>query len=141
MEWSAVANNDEVLTGIAQQLIAFYPCSRIFAFTGAMGAGKTTFIKALCAVLGVDDVVTSPTFALVNVYSTRAGEAVYHFDLYRIQQTSELFDIGYEEYVYSGNYCFIEWPGKMMELLPQKYVHITITEQPDQSRLFSAQRI
>lgn len=108
----------------------------VFAFRGSMGAGKTTFIKAICEELGVEDVINSPTFALVNEYrSATTGELVYHFDFYRIDKLSEAEDIGTEDYFYSGALCFIEWAEKIEELLPGDVVAVTITEQPDGSRM------
>lgn len=89
------------------------------AFSGEMGIGKTTFIQAICRELGVDTVVNSPTFALINEYFTREGESIYHFDLYRIENIEEMYDFGYEDYVYSDSWCFIEWPEKAMELMPE----------------------
>lgn len=90
----------------------------IILLEGAMGAGKTTLVKALCDELGVDDAVTSPTFALVNEYSDRGGNPVYHFDFYRIDSLEEAFDLGYDEYFYSGNLCLVEWPEKIAPLIP-----------------------
>lgn len=106
-----------------------------FAFYGTMGAGKTTFIKALCKQLGVVEVVTSPTFSIVNEYHTENDEVVYHFDFYRINAIEELFDLGYEDYLYSENYCFIEWPEKGEALLPDHFLKINIHEMPDGSRM------
>lgn len=108
------------------------------AFSGEMGAGKTTMIQALCRVLGVDQVVTSPTFALINEYYTADGEAVFHFDLYRIEDISELYDIGYEDYWYSDAWCFVEWPEKAEELIPDDFVFLRIDVQEDGSRALSA---
>jgi len=108
---------------------------KVFAFFGAMGAGKTTFIKALCNELGVVDVVTSPTFALVNEYSTNKQDVLYHFDFYRIERLEEVYDMGYEEYFYSGNVCFIEWPDKVAELLPEDVVFVHIDVQEDGARV------
>ncbi len=107
---------------------------RVFAFYGEMGAGKTTFIKALCEVLKVRDVVSSPTFALVYEYNSEVAGAVYHFDLYRIRKIEELYDLGYEDYFYSGNLCFIEWPEKAEHLLPSDALKVFITVNPDGSR-------
>ena len=101
---------------------------RVFAFDGQMGAGKTTFIKSLCEAMGTDDIVNSPTFAIVNVYDVEQpykGE-VYHFDCYRLKDIREAMDFGAEEYLYSGNYCFIEWPEMIEPLLPEDTVHIKI---------------
>lgn len=111
--------------------------NRIFALNGTMGAGKTTLIKEFCVVLGVEEVVSSPTFALVNEYSSKSNEPIYHFDFYRIKKLSEVFDIGYEEYFYSGNYCFIEWPELITELLPDLFVYLLIEEKSDGSRTIS----
>ena len=106
----------------------------VFAFYGKMGAGKTTFIKAVCEELGVDDVITSPTFAIVNEYSANPSLLIYHFDFYRIKKIEEVYDMGYEDYFYSGNLCFIEWPELIEDLLPDDAVRVTITEQPDGTR-------
>ncbi len=108
-------------------MLEAHPASRIFALSGQMGAGKTTFIKAVCAVLGVADIVQSPTFSLVNEYKRRGGEPVFHFDFYRIRNITELFDIGYEDYLYSGHYCFIEWPELAESLLPEDTVRVSIS--------------
>lgn len=114
------------LPGIARSLLNCYPDRRIFAFFGAMGAGKTTFIKTICRELGVEDEALSPTFAIINEYHTKDGSSVYHIDFYRINKLEEVFDIGYEEYLYSGEYCFIEWPELIEELLPEEAVKVTI---------------
>ena len=106
----------------------------VIAFYGKMGAGKTTFIKALCEELGVEDVITSPTFAIVNEYSLPSQEALYHFDFYRIKKLEEVYDMGYEDYFYSSNLCLIEWPELIEELLPENALRVTIEEQPDGSR-------
>lgn len=114
------------LDSVAAQFLADFPSSRIFAFHGELGAGKTTFIKAICAQLGVTDAMSSPSFSLVNEYHDKNGNSIYHFDLYRLKSPEEAFDIGMEEYLYSGNYCFVEWPERAEELLPGETVHITI---------------
>ncbi|MBN1790127.1 MAG: tRNA (adenosine(37)-N6)-threonylcarbamoyltransferase complex ATPase subunit type 1 TsaE [Bacteroidales bacterium] len=108
---------------------------RTFAFYGPMGSGKTTLIKAICGELGATDVVTSPTFALVNEYHTRQGEILYHLDLYRINSISELYDFGYEEYFYNNHYIFIEWADKAEALLPDDTVKVILTETGVNSRL------
>ena len=108
----------------------------VFAFNGEMGAGKTTFVKAVCEELGVDDVITSPTFAIVNEYqSATTGDSIFHFDFYRIKKLDEVYDMGYEDYFYSGSLCFLEWPELIEELLPEDAVKVTIEETPDGSRL------
>ncbi len=106
----------------------------VFAFYGKMGAGKTTFIKAVCEELGVSDVITSPTFAIVNEYRSDSGELIYHFDFYRINKIEEVFDFGYEDYFYSGSLCFIEWPEKVDTLLPKDTVNVYVKVQEDGSR-------
>ena len=107
----------------------------VYAFYGKMGAGKTTFIKAVCEELGVDDVITSPTFSIVNEYrSETTGELIYHFDFYRIKKLEEVYDMGYEDYFYSGALCFLEWPELIEELLPGSAVKVTITQNDDDSR-------
>ncbi len=124
----------EHIAGAAREFIAQIGSRRVFAFYGSMGAGKTTFIKAICESLGVDDVITSPTFAIVNEYTAAQGDVVYHFDFYRIKRLEEVYDMGYEEYFYSGRLCFIEWPELIEELLPDDAVRVVIAEQPDGSR-------
>jgi len=119
------------LQPIASRLIEFHKDKRIFAFHGEMGAGKTTFIKTICEYLQVSDTVSSPTFAIVNEYVTKDSGIVYHFDLYRIKAWTEMLEIGYEEYFYSGNYCLLEWPEKIVNLLPEETVHVDIVVSPD----------
>lgn len=109
---------------------------KVFAFYGKMGAGKTTFVKAVCECLGVDDVITSPTFAIVNEYtSATTGDAIYHFDFYRIKKLEEVYDMGYEDYFYSGSLCFLEWPELIEDLLPEDATKVTIEETTDGSRV------
>ena len=122
------------LSTAAKQLLSGYPTSRIFAFYGQMGAGKTTFIKEICRQLGAKEIVQSPSFAIINEYTTHSGESLYHFDFYRIKKTEEAFDIGYEDYIYSGNYCFLEWPELIEGLLPEDVVRVRITVEADESR-------
>ena len=110
---------------------------KVFAFYGKMGAGKTTFIKALCEVLGVEDVITSPTFAIINEYTDGNGDPIYHFDFYRIKKLEEVYDMGYEDYFYSGNLCLLEWPELIEEILPENVIKVTIEEQPDGTRKLS----
>ncbi|HXK99973.1 MAG: tRNA (adenosine(37)-N6)-threonylcarbamoyltransferase complex ATPase subunit type 1 TsaE [Dysgonamonadaceae bacterium] len=112
--------------------------NKIFAFYGEMGTGKTTFIKAVCEEMGVCEIVTSPTFAIINEYHTDKGEVVYHFDFYRIDKLEEVFDFGCEDYFYSGNVCFIEWPELVEPLLPPDTVKISITETENGGRVVSS---
>ena len=140
----------------AREFISQMGNHTVFAFYGKMGAGKTTFIKAICEELGVEEVITSPTFAIVNEYTASPGPSeggeivppspgpsgggvpIYHFDFYRIKRMEEVYDMGYEDYCYSGALCFIEWPELAEELLPEDAVSVRIEEQPDGSRLVSA---
>ena len=122
-------SNIEQLPDVARRLFDEFPDERFFAFFGPMGVGKTTLIKELCAQLGVTQNVCSPTFAIVNEYSDAQGEPIYHFDFYRIKKLEEAYDIGYEEYFYSGCYCFTEWTEKIEPLLPDHYLRIDIAEQ------------
>ena len=108
---------------------------RVFAFYGKMGAGKTTFVKAICEELGVEDVITSPTFAIINEYE--GDETIYHFDFYRIKRIEEVYDMGFEDYFYSGALCFIEWPELIEEILPDDAVRVSITEQENGCRVVS----
>jgi tRNA threonylcarbamoyladenosine biosynthesis protein TsaE len=128
------------LPATAHSLISFAGTQRIFLFYGAMGAGKTTFIKALCTELGVAEPVTSPTFSIVNEYAGAQAQ-VYHFDFYRLKNQEEALDMGYEEYFYSGNYCLIEWPEKIPDLLPSSYISVTIKADSEQNRHFTFERI
>ncbi|MBQ7483437.1 MAG: tRNA (adenosine(37)-N6)-threonylcarbamoyltransferase complex ATPase subunit type 1 TsaE [Bacteroidaceae bacterium] len=122
----------------AKQFVAAIDQNTVFAFYGTMGAGKTTFTKAVCEELGVTDTVASPTFAIVNEYrSDTTGELIYHFDFYRIKKLDEVYDMGYEDYFYSGALCFIEWPELIEELLPEDAVKVTIVENEDGSRTVS----
>lgn len=109
--------------------------NKVVLFNGLMGAGKTTFIKALCKSLGVQDITSSPTFSLVNEYETPDGQRIYHFDLYRINSEVEALDMGIEEYLYSGNWCFIEWPEKIPNLLPLKVTTVNIGEIENGDRI------
>ena len=110
---------------------------KVFAFYGKMGAGKTTFIKALCEVLGVEDVIPSPTFSIINEYTDGKGDPIYHFDFYRIKKLEEVYDMGYEDYFYSGNLCLLEWPELIEDILPENVIKVTIEEQPDGTRKLS----
>lgn len=128
----------ESLDGIraaAKEFVANIGDATVFAFYGSMGAGKTTFIKAVCEELGVEDVISSPTFAIVNEYrSATTDELIYHFDFYRIKKLDEVYDMGYEDYIYSGALCFIEWPELIEELLPTDAVKVNITVGEDGCR-------
>lgn len=125
---------EEDIRQAAQQFVEAMEENTVFAFYGKMGAGKTTFIKALCEELGVEDTVTSPTFAIVNEYEAAKGRPIYHFDFYRIKKVSEAYDMGCEEYFYSGHPCFIEWPELIEEVLPEETVNVTIEALPDGER-------
>jgi tRNA threonylcarbamoyladenosine biosynthesis protein TsaE len=121
---------------ISRDILAHFPDCRVFALHGELGAGKTTLVRAFCEILGVEDIVQSPTFTLVNEYSGGQGP-VYHFDFYRLKRETEAYDIGVEEYFDSGYYCFVEWPGKIPALLPEKTVHIHIELHADGDRVIS----
>lgn len=121
----------------ARQLLKHSGEKKIFAFYGPMGAGKTTIIKAVCEELGVVDIISSPTFTLVNEYRTATGEAIYHIDFYRIKKQEEVFDFGVEEYLTGDSYCFMEWPGLVEEILPAETVKVTITVDNNEQRILS----
>lgn len=126
----------DTIRSAAREFIENMGQGHVFAFYGKMGGGKTTFIKAICEELGVDDVITSPTFAIVNEYhSSKTGNAIYHFDFYRIKKLDEVYDMGYEDYFYGSALCFLEWPELVEEILPENTVKVRITEQEDGSRL------
>ncbi len=128
----------EEINQVAQQFIAAMGHHKLFAFYGEMGAGKTTFIKALCDELGVIDVVNSPTFAIANDYETELGYHIYHFDFYRLKTPQEALDFGVEDYFYSGHICFMEWPDQIGTLLPTESVRVAITVNTDGSRTVAA---
>ena len=121
------------LPDIASDILSFAANERIFLFYGDMGAGKTTLIKALCESLGTTEPVTSPTFSIVNEYISESRK-IYHFDFYRLKNQTEALDMGYEEYFYSDNYCFVEWPEKIPGLLPEHYVSVKIKVMDAHSR-------
>ena len=126
MQKTFVVNQLNELSKVAEELLNLTNEKKVFIFKGEMGVGKTTFIKVLCAQLDVVDVVRSPTFSIVNEYKTREGRTIYHFDFYRLQQESEAFDMGYEEYFYTDNFCFIEWPEKINSLIPKDVLQINM---------------
>ena len=133
------ANSIAQLPAIASEIISYADNARIFLFYGDMGAGKTTLIKSLCQVLGSNDNITSPTFAIVNEYA--GPNKIYHFDFYRLKNQTEALDIGCEEYFYSGNYCFIEWPDKIPDLLPLHFVRVNIAVLEDNTRKITLDKI
>lgn len=126
-----ICSTEEDLLPAAERLLVSYPDSRVFAFYGKMGAGKTTFIKAICSALGTEDVVQSPSFAIVHEYGSQNGGKIYHFDFYRIKNLEEVYDLGYEDYFFSGSYCFIEWPELISDLLPENVVRVRIEAGDD----------
>jgi len=134
MEKVYICKKLEELDGIAADILKTFPGPGLFALYGEMGSGKTTLVKLFCKALGSLDNVTSPTFALINEYSTENFGPIYHFDVYRIKKIEEVMDIGYETYFFSGNYVFVEWPEKISELLPESYVYIKIREVEDGKR-------
>ncbi len=132
MQRSIVINSLPELQSAATELLNLCKGKKIFAFYGSMGAGKTTFIKAVCEALGVKDTISSPTFSIVNEYLSAEGQKIYHFDFYRIKALNEAYDMGYEDYLYSNAFCFIEWPEKIAELLPEDHVKINISVKGEQ---------
>ncbi len=118
----------------AKEFIENMGGNRIFAFYGKMGTGKTTFIKSICEAMGVEDIINSPTFAIVNEYEDAESNTIYHFDFYRIKSIAEVYNMGYEEYLYSNAYCFIEWPELIEELLPEESAKVYMEELADGSR-------
>lgn len=123
----------EQIDEVAQRVI-LQPIHKVILFNGMMGVGKTTFIKALCKALGVEDATSSPTFSLVNEYETSKGETIYHFDVYRLKNEEEAYDMGMDEYLYSGAWNFIEWPEKIPSLIPEQYTSINLTLLPNGNR-------
>lgn len=119
-------SHESELADIAEKLISFCGDERVVLFDGEMGAGKTTFIKEICNFLEVEDVTSSPTFGIVNEYFSPKVDAIYHFDMYRLEEEEEAYDIGIDEMLYSGNFCFIEWPERIENLLPLYYVRVNI---------------
>lgn len=133
-------NSQEDLKQAAISLLDFAADEKIFLFDGDMGAGKTTFIKVICETLGVEDVVSSPTFSIVNEYLSKS-QKIYHFDFYRIKDIQEAYDIGYEEYFYSGDLCLVEWPERINSLLPPNYLKIELTVTGPEQRSISLTKI
>lgn len=131
-----ITASEEDLYEVAQCILTAYPNERVFGFYGEMGAGKTTLIKEMCKVLGVTDVTSSPTFAIINEYWTDGGQPLYHFDFYRINEPADASRVGFEEYLYSGNYCFIEWTEKVEEILQDDFIPVTIERVDDATRRF-----
>ena len=125
------ANKAQELDEIAKAIVEVFENEKKIVFFGEMGVGKTTLIKSICKVLNVQDVVTSPTFSVVNEYQNKDGNSLYHFDFYRIKNQEELFDLGLEEYIYSDNYCFIEWPEKAEGLLSDNFVQVQMTKKKE----------
>ena len=130
----------EDLTNISEKIVKAAGQNRIWNIVGEMGAGKTTLITRICKILGVKDSVSSPTFSLVNEYLTGSNKTIYHFDFYRIKTISEAYDMGYEEYFYSGNYCFIEWGIRVSELLPSERIDLTIKVLDEKSRIITLEK-
>jgi len=125
------------LHSAARELLRLFGKNKIFAFYGGMGAGKTTIIKAICEELGAVDIISSPTFTLVNEYKTERGETIYHIDFYRIKKQEEVFDFGVEEYLTGDSWCFMEWPGLVEEILPPETVKVSITVDDNEQRILS----
>ena len=119
----------------ARSFLDSFRGKKIFAFYGPLGSGKTTFIKALCEELKVEDNVSSPSFSIINEYKSKGNGVIYHFDFYRIEKQEEVYDLGYEEYFYAGKICFIEWPDIIVDILPDETVHVRIQPDPAPARL------
>jgi tRNA threonylcarbamoyladenosine biosynthesis protein TsaE len=130
-----IISDKSLLHESAKKFLSLNFGKKIFAFFGSMGAGKTTIIKAICEALGVKDIVTSPTFTIVNEYLTYSGVSIYHIDFYRIKKTEEVFDFGIEEYFGSGSYCFMEWPEMVEGILPPETVNVIITVDDNDQRI------
>jgi len=129
--------SESELLNAAKEFISQNEKNKIFAFYGKMGAGKTTFIKEICKYLGSTDTITSPTFAIVNEYNSTLYGKIFHFDFYRVEKQEEVYDLGYEEYLFNNNYCFIEWPERIENLLPPETIKVTIAENNDKSRIIT----
>ena len=126
---------EQELPQVAQKVLTAFGNRKVILFYGEMGVGKTTLIKQLCKQLGVEEATTSPTFSIVNEYLANTGKSIYHFDFYRIEEEAEVFDLGYEDYFYSDNYCFIEWPEKIPNLLPEDTIRVKIELGDNNERL------
>ena len=137
MSLKFIIKHEEELCAVAKMILEKYN-SKVFLFYGEMGVGKTSFIKKFCKELGVSDVVSSPTFSIVNEYSNVNDDIIYHFDFYRTEKQDEVFDIGYEEYLFSSSYCFIEWPEKLEDLVPTNYLKINM-KLDDNNRIINIQ--
>ena len=133
--FKATSVND--LHAIAENLITLFDTKRVIAFYGEMGVGKTTLIKELCTILGVTEIANSPTFAIVNEYVGSQKKAIYHFDFYRIEKEEEVYDLGYEDYFYSDSFCFIEWPEKIPNLIPEDVIKVTLALDDENNRIIS----
>lgn len=130
-----LAKKLEDLPRVVEQFLRDFPLDNHFALVGEMGAGKTTFVKALCEALGVGDAVSSPTFSIVNEYTTKAGKTLYHFDFYRLKEVEEALDFGLEDYLYGDGICLMEWADIVSELLPDDVLEINITERSNGERI------
>lgn len=126
MQHTILIKNVDSIDVAAEKLLKLIPSGSVVALYGQMGAGKTTLIREMCTQLGVNQTVTSPTFSIVNEYTTGSGQTIYHFDLYRIKTVEEAFDFGCEEYLFSGSTCFVEWPEKIAEILPEETIRVDI---------------
>jgi tRNA threonylcarbamoyladenosine biosynthesis protein TsaE len=130
-----IINHKKDIPVAAQKLIAYAGSRRVFAFEGPLGAGKTTIIKSICSLLGSTDLASSPTFTIVNEYRRKSESSLFHIDLYRIKKTEEAFDIGIEEYISGDYYCFIEWPGIIIDLLPERTINVVISVGENEERI------
>jgi tRNA threonylcarbamoyladenosine biosynthesis protein TsaE len=134
-EMEIIIKDKKHLHSAAKELLKHFGDNRIFAFYGSMGAGKTTIIKAICELLGAVDIISSPTFTLVNEYRTSTGDALFHIDFYRIKKQEEVFDFGIEEYLSGESYCFMEWPELIEEILPSETVRVKISVDDHEQRI------
>lgn len=141
MKKQYILENLSSIDKIAEEILKEFPSSRLFSLNGNMGAGKTTLTKSLCKALEVDDNVCSPTFAIVNEYFSQSAGTIYHFDFYRIKNLQEAIDIGFDDYIFSGNYCFMEWCENISPLLPDEITEIKIEVQQDESRLITVKEL